>query len=79
MFSYALKNFERYSAYADFILGSLRSPCGDALPASTYVDIIRKAKQSKAKESKAKERKAKERKQQFIREQVEEWSSRDKY
>ena len=74
MFSYALKNFERYSAYADFIFGSLRSPCGDALPASTYVDIIRKAKQSKAKEIKAKERK-----QQFIRGQVEEWSSRDKY
>ena len=34
--SYAVKNLERYSAYADFILGSLISPCGVALPVRTY-------------------------------------------
>ena len=34
--SYAVKNLERYSAYADFTLGSLISPCGVALPVCTY-------------------------------------------
>ena len=34
--SYAVKNLDRYSAYADFTLGSLISPCGVALPVCTY-------------------------------------------